>query len=138
MWNPWRHLRDQYPGVTVHTHRCLPDGTTGMQRPDIMWLDRRLLQSERRSTLAHEIIHLERGLVPDARWRGREERAVDTIAARRLVDLDELVDALLWTRQRDELATELWLDAGMLAALVGSITDAERAWIDAELERRQG
>lgn len=139
MWNPWRHLRDLLPHVTVHTHQRLPAGTLGIQQGDIVWLDRDLTQTERRCTLAHEIVHYERGPAPvEVWWREREERAVDQAAARRLVALEQLVDALLWTRQRDELAAELWVDDHTLAALARSLTPAERTWVDSELTRRQG
>lgn len=139
MWNPWRHLRDQLAGVTVHTHHRLPAGTMGLARGDIMWLCRDLTQAERRCTLAHEIIHLERGPAPPAGtwWAEREERAVHRAAARRLITLCELVDALLWAEHTDELAEELWVDSATVTALTESLTPAERAWVETEMNRRR-
>jgi hypothetical protein len=81
----------------------LPAETGGAvlaRRPGRAWivLDRRLDGAGRRSRLAHELVHLERG--PNRRdpasppqWDAvivREEAAVDREAARRLVPDDEL------------------------------------------------
>ncbi|GGB22253.1 hypothetical protein GCM10011489_08050 [Gordonia jinhuaensis] len=66
--------------------------------------------------------------------RAREELTVERIAARRLIALDHLVDVLRWTRSTGEVAAELWVDVPMLQALGRSLTDAERAWIDEQLE----
>lgn len=48
-----------------------------------------------------------------------------------------MLDVLYWTRNTDEIAAELWVDAAMLTAFVRSLTDDERAYIDKEIERRQ-
>ena len=66
--------------------------------------------------------------------QAREEETVERIAARRLIALDHLVDVLRWTRSTREVAAELWVDVPMLQALGRSLTDAERAWIDEQLE----
>ena len=68
--------------------------------------------------------------------RAREELTVERIAARRLVALEQLVDVLCWTRRTEEVADELWVDVPMLVALVQSLTDTERQWIDKQLEQR--
>ena len=68
---------------------------------------------------------------PGGHWsQGHEEWEVEQGAARRLVDIDELIDAARWTRWPDELAEELWIDADMLAALVDSLTAQERELVD--------
>ena len=67
----------------------------------------------------------------------REEIVVERIAARRLIDLEQLVDVICWSRNTEEIAAELWVDAAMLTAFVQSLTDDERRYIDREIERRQ-
>lgn len=96
-----------------------------------------MTQAERRSALAHELVHDERQVYPrDVVLAAREERVVETIAARRLIDLDRLVDVLRWTRHATEAAEELWVDVPMLLALIRSLTGDEREWIDEQLEDR--
>lgn len=96
-----------------------------------------MTQAERRSTLAHELVHDERQVYPrDVVLAAKEERTVETIAARRLIDLERVVDVLRWTRHASEAAEELWVDVPMFLAFVRSLTDDERAWIDEQLEDR--
>lgn len=52
------------------------------------------------------------------------------------IALDRLVDVLVWTRRTEEVAEELWVDVPMLVALVQSLTDRERDWIDEQLRER--
>jgi Zn-dependent peptidase ImmA (M78 family) len=95
-WNPWRALREQADVVLV---RSVPlAGPRGLaivfaDGEPVVALDPELGRVERRSVLAHELVHLERGLLPaDAPEHvvAKEERQVDDEAARRLVPVDEL------------------------------------------------
>ena len=96
-----------------------------------------MLGDERRCTIAHELVHDERRIFPaNPVLRAREELRVERIAARRLIALDRLVDVLVWTRRTEEVAEELWVDVPMLVALVQSLTDQERDWIDEQLHER--
>lgn len=132
-WNPWRHVGKHYPDIDVETRVELPGRVWGLTIGRTILLCRRLDQSARRSTLAHELIHLERGPVPeDARGRAREERAVSAEAARRLIPLEALADALRWTRDEHQLADALWVDRPTLRARMGSLDPVEVA----ELENR--
>lgn len=92
----WRDLGDEVLGETDH-HRRTVTLTTGMT------------QAQRRSTIAHEVAHIERGPVP-AFLEPREEVAVDVVAARRLISWPDLLDACRWARTLEELADELWVD----------------------------
>lgn len=84
----------------------------------------RLLQTERRSTLTHELVHLERG--PGVcGHEAREERAVEVEAARRLIDLAQLVDAVKWTDDVHELAFELWVDPDTVRIRLRSMPEHE-------------
>ncbi|HNP57924.1 MAG TPA: hypothetical protein PK331_11270 [Gordonia sp. (in: high G+C Gram-positive bacteria)] len=131
MFNPWRHLGEHLPHVDIIWTR-LPGDLRGLTDGRVIWMDPRLTQVQRRCTIAHEAVHCERGVPADA----REERAVEVIAARRLVALDALVDALVWSRHTCEVASELWVDVPVLVALVRSLSGRERAWIDEQLHER--
>ncbi|TWS20987.1 hypothetical protein FK529_05720 [Tsukamurella asaccharolytica] len=96
-----------------------------------------MTQAERRSALTHELIHDERQVYPrDVVLAAREERTVEALAARRLIDLNDLVEVLRWTRHEEEAAEELWVDVPMLLALIRSLTDDERMWINMRIEDR--
>lgn len=132
-WNPWRHVGKHYPHVVVDTRTELPGRLWGFTDGATIWLCRLLDQAARRSTLAHEVVHLERGPVPaDARGQAREERTVSAIAARRLITLDALADALRWTRDEHQLAEALWVDVPTLEARMAALDPVEVA----ELENR--
>lgn len=129
-WHPWRHLAQHYPHITVSTRHVLPDQVMGLRRGDRMWICATCGQAERRATLAHEIAHLERG------ERGHsivEERIVSQLAARRLIDLDQLVDALRWARDVTELADELWVDEPTVRCRLDCLDPVEVAELHAAL-----
>lgn len=96
----------------------------GFQRGRRICLCRTLTQAERRGTLTHELAHRERGPVPAA---AAEERAVDRIAARRLITVEQLLDGLRWTRDPDQLAEHLWVDLPALRARMDGLDPIEVA-----------
>ena len=135
-WHPWREA-GRRPHLVIE---CVPlaDNLRGCIRGGIIHLNADDLQAERRCTLSHELVHDERRIFPlDRTLRKREERTVESIAARRLISLDRLVDALRWSRNISEIADELWVDVPMLTALFRSLERDERKWIDDELRRRE-
>lgn len=136
-WHPWRHAAQVYPEVVINCRRELPAdvwGLTSFSRRKI-WLCKRLQQVHRRCTLTHELIHLERGALPaDPAAAAREERIVDELAARRLITLDDLTDALRWTRDSAELAEGLWVDGATLRTRMATLDPLETA----ELEHALG
>ncbi|MEV5360991.1 hypothetical protein AB0K45_11795 [Micrococcus luteus] len=106
-----------------------------MQTVGRIWLCRKLNQARRRCTLTHELIHLERGPVPvDPVGRAREELAVNVEAARRLITLAQLVEALRWTREPVELADQLWVDQPTLRARMDNLDPLEVAELEHHLE----
>jgi len=96
-WSPWGAV-GQLDHVEV-IRAILPDQVGGVcaRLGDrvVIVLDQRLSQAERRVTLAHELVHLERDSIDccfwaqaDGAWTGlqvREEMAVNREVARRLV-----------------------------------------------------
>lgn len=112
--HPWRPLRDQ-PDVRVLFVE-LPDGVLGFCDHDkqTIWLDSRMGQRQRRAVLKHERLHLERGRVC-GHWESMEERAVEIATSHALIALDDLVRALRWSRDLQEVAWELWVPAELVA-----------------------
>lgn len=94
-------------------------------------LDSRLTQRERRSALAHELVHHARGDVPcaphvDGWFDRRQETAVEDAAAVWLIPLAALVDALRWSQDETELADHLWVDVALVRHRLARLSDAEK------------
>lgn len=124
MYHPWRHLRS-LAAWTVRWASPL-SGSRG----ECHWatktitLDPRLLQAERRSVLAHELEHVDRGPMPG--WaRSREEEAVNALAARKLIEIRELGEALAWSLDPHEVADELWVDVPTVEARLRHLHPSE-------------
>ncbi len=103
---------------------------------DRIWMDPRQTQVERRCTIAHELAHIELGHVDGCTTR--EDREVDLLVARRLIEMPDLLDALRWAEDLREVADCLWVDEATLLARYDGLTREERAEIVAlhdELDR---
>lgn len=89
-WNPWRSLRER-PRAQLLWQRLV--GTPGFVEvgvggSEVIVLDPRVGRRQRRAVLAHELVHLDRGLLPAGTPRlvvDREEFQVRAETARRLV-----------------------------------------------------
>lgn len=120
IYHPWRVLGREWPHVElIHTDDLPPGRRADTNGVDEIRMRRRLLQVERRCSLAHELIHLERrdtGECPPA-----VEEAVTLEAARRLIPWEQLLAAVRWARGEQELADELWVTVPMLRARTGAL-----------------
>lgn len=138
MLHPWRELRNR-PDVTV-TFMTLPEGLLGFceHQTRTIYIAKGLRQRQRRAVLVHELTHLDRGpVVACDRLAGLEERTVERLASERMIELDALVHALLWGQDENELAEELWCDVATVRDRIASLTFHERAWVAAEIDRRE-
>lgn len=70
-------------------------------------MDPTILQVEKRCAIAHEIVHLELG--EHCTQGDPAEVRADRIAAGRLVTLEALTQAIIWSDDLDEVADELWV-----------------------------
>lgn len=130
--HPWRRLRD-LADVTLLWHDGGPAGLTNFGESTIS-LRRGLNQAERRSTVLHECLHVERGPVPLGMARGEEVR-VEKEAARLLMpDIKVVGEALAWAHDLGEAADELWVDEQMLRVRLQHLHPAERGWLKQRLE----
>lgn len=126
-YDPWEHCSQL--GLRVirrdlrKPHRALwhPPSRTVI-------LDRTLSQRERRCSLAHELVHVERG--DECRQAPRVEVEVHLVAARRLIPIEALVEGMRWTRDLHVLADELWVDAPTLECRLEHLSDCERAVLE--------
>jgi Zn-dependent peptidase ImmA (M78 family) len=94
-------------------------------------LARGMRQTERRCTAAHEYVHAVRGDLPScSAWHERkQERAVERVAARLLIPLEELARASLWSDDIAELADDLWVDVDTLRQRLRDLRPDERAYL---------
>lgn len=133
LYHPWRALRD-LAHVRLEWRDRLPNGDLGCthHRLHLVLMARRQTQAERRCTIAHELVHLERGPV-HIYHQAREEEAVEREAARRLISLEALADAMAWSTCSAEIAEELWVDEPMLKARMDALHPSERAYLQRRL-----
>lgn len=126
-WSPWRYWRTNHPNVVIYEAELAGDmlGCVDIEGGRI-WLDSRLTMAEKRSTLTHEIGHLERGSLCDPAAESIEERAVEEWAARQLIDVHALAHAVQWSCHIEEMAEELWVDEHLVRARFRCLTDAEQ------------
>ncbi|HEU5270905.1 MAG TPA: ImmA/IrrE family metallo-endopeptidase [Jatrophihabitans sp.] len=129
-YDPWRDVRLNWPEVRVVIERMTGD-LLGEARDGgaVIALRAGTSAAQRRCTLAHEIVHLERGLRDCGQWLHREEQAVHRTAARRLITLADLVAALRDLGGADDpgaLAQALDVDRETLSVRLATLDRDER------------
>jgi len=127
-YDPWRDLREHWPEVIV---RIVPmrGQLLGWTSYPVIALRAGTTAAQRRCTLTHEIVHLERGITDCGQWADREERYVHEEVARRLISVDDLAWAIRHvggTHDHGAIAALLEVDGETLQVRLGLITRAER------------
>jgi hypothetical protein len=113
-YDPWADLRENWPAVTVQLVPMAGDLLGEIrQGGSVIALRAGTTPGQRRSTLAHEIVHLERGADDCGWWQPREERRVHAEAARRLISLDALDEAVRLTLPGDRRSVASLLDVDL-------------------------
>lgn len=131
MWHPWRRLRAL---THVDLHWRPLDGLLGATNGrDLIVMDPRQSQVQRRCTIAHEVAHIELGHTSGC--SPLEEEAARRHAARRLIAMPDLLDVLCWTEELEEAADELWVDLDTLKARLDALTTGEQAQLCALYQR---
>ncbi|HCS2945774.1 TPA: ImmA/IrrE family metallo-endopeptidase [Shigella flexneri] len=133
MTNPWRSLRN-LAHVTLHWVHLPDDVLAETDGHKTIWMDPRQYQVQRRCSLMHELVHIERGDTDGCSDRG--ERDVEQEAARRLIPMTLLLDQLQWTGDFEELADGIGVDVPMLMARLDGLSEIERRMVVALWERR--
>lgn len=127
-YDPWEHAA-RLPGLRVVTGRPIVGGESVWGLTDFarrtVTLHRDLDEVEARTTLAHELVHLERGPVPPAET-AIEEALVDILVAARLIPVASLPSLAALVSRSDAVTVgrsigvdEFVLEAGVnLAAAI--------------------
>jgi len=129
-YDPW-HALDDLPEVTVLWRHQKPCGLY-YHHERMISLRVGLTAAQERCTLTHELVHAERGDfgVPEATLDARQELLVEREAARRLISLQALAEAVAWSCHPGEIAEALHVDLGTLRARLEALTDDERRVLD--------
>lgn len=132
--HPWRRLR-ALVHITLAWHDDGPMGLTDFEAGTIS-LRRGMSQAERRSTVLHECVHVERGPVPFGLVGKEEERVCRQVARELLPNVRAIADALAWADwDLVDAAEELWVDEDVLRCRLESMTHpAERAYMKQRFE----
>lgn len=95
--------------------------------------------AQRRCTLTHELVHLERGILDCGPWLQREEDMVHAEASRRLIPLERLAAGIRELGGGDDpgaLAHWLDVDGETLAVRLDRMTSTERRMLRRALARQ--
>ena len=128
-YDPWLDLAENWPEVQA-VIAPLPGDLLGLLRYPVIALRAGTSAAQRRCTLAHEIVHLERGVNDCGPWSAHEERWVHREVARRLIPVDELAAAVRSLGPRADLAQlaqALDVDRETAQVRLEVLTPAERA-----------
>jgi hypothetical protein len=105
-YDPWRDVSNNWPNVQV-VIEPMAGNLLGELRDDgrLIALRAGTSAAQRRCTLAHELVHLERALFDCGPWSNREESLVHAEVARRLIPLDALRAGIRSLGAVDDLGT---------------------------------
>jgi hypothetical protein len=132
MIHPWRRLR-AFTHIELRWH---DDGDMGETDHEEGWISirRGMTQAERRCTVQHELIHVERGTTLEGVLNDREELQVRRLTARSMLpDIRVVGEALAWARDHVEAADELWVDEAVLLDRLHGLHPAERHYLTRRL-----
>ena len=131
MHHPWRELRDRGDHVRLLWTE-FNDGRVGATVGNDIYLDRRLLQSEKRCAIQHEQMHIEFG--HDGCQSEKDEARVRKLTAQRLIHRDDLIRAMQWAMSLEEAADELWVTPEVLRDRLHFMHPSEKLLIAAAVE----
>lgn len=127
VFHPWRGLRNLSEVALRWQDRDDEMGHVDYSPPCVT-ITIGMTQAERRCTLTHELVHLERGQCPPGD-EDREELIVEREAARRLIDIRKLGETLAWAPHEEDAAEELWVDVPTLQARLAGLHPSERHYL---------
>lgn len=119
-------------GICVQETR-LPAGLEGVWDPSqkTIWLKKRLPVASMACTLAHELIHLERG--DTGHQSDKVERLIEREAARRLIPFENLLE-VDWGQPLEKIADDLWVDEATLEVRLATLGGAENELLHARIQ----
>lgn len=144
IYDPWADLRGREHITFGITHLPAGEGWWLPQIPAIV-LNTGLSRIERRCVLAHELVHADDNTTQcagdgpgTARIARRREANADEIAARRLISMEQLIDALQWALSPEEIAEHLDVTPRLARIRVMTLTDSEKEEIEKLLQQVGG
>ncbi len=130
-YDPWVDLRQNWPHVTVVIEPMTGDLLGEVREGGrVIALRADTSAAQRRCTLAHELVHLERGIQDCGPWLQREEDQVHAEASLRLIPLASLASAIRALGGTDDpaaLAQWLDVDGDTLATRLSRLSRSEHA-----------
>lgn len=130
--SPWEYVGERYPEWVVRFTdlRGLPELMSWDEKVILLELHRGM--AERRCDLAHALGHL------DLEHRGdtfnmKHEEAARRYAAKMLIDLEPLADAMAWSESREEVAELLRVDLPTLSKRLEHLHPGERGYLQRRL-----
>lgn len=138
-YDPWRDAALRYPGVHIEWHDIWPCHGAWHPETDVILVDQAISRAERRCALAHELAHMDTGdRATGVCWfAARQETAADRVAARRLIEVEDLGRVLRWSSDRREIAELLNVSLNVLAIREANVTDDEYAYLRAVVNRKE-
>jgi hypothetical protein len=139
-YDPWTDLRQNWPHVRVVIEPMTGD-LLGEVREDgqLIALRADTSAAQRRCTLTHELVHLERGILDCGPWLQREEGLVHAEVSLRLIPLASLAAAIRALGGADDsaaLAHWLEVDSETLSIRLNRMGSAERRSLRRSLARQ--
>jgi hypothetical protein len=139
-YDPWVDLRENWPHVKVVIETMTGD-LLGEVRDDgqVIALRADTSAAQRRCTLTHELVHLERGILDCGPWLQREEDLVHAEVSQRLIPLASLAAAIRELGGVDdpaEIAHWLEVDSETLAVRLDRMRSSERRLLRRALARQ--
>jgi hypothetical protein len=129
-YDPWRDLADNHPHIRVVLVPMRGDLLGELREAGlVIALRSGTTAAQRRCTLTHELVHLERGIRECGPWQQREELAVHREAARRLIPMGALLRGVTVAAHSSGtglLADELGVDSDTLDVRLASLNRSER------------
>lgn len=139
MYDPGDDLAMRYPDWVWRRRdlRGIPEVLC--RRRQVILTDRPLDRIESRCTLAHAVAHLDLQhlSVFDGVVEAREELAADKLAARRLLRVDDMADALMEDRPTEDTARLLRVTLDVLRTRDRFMHPAERGYLARRLSMRE-
>lgn len=130
--NPWHVLR-ALEHIELRWHDGGVMGRTS-HTGGFISLRRGMSWAERRCTVLHECLHVERGPMPRGLKAKDEESVRRETALRMIPEIGAVGDALAWSLSMEEAADELGVDIYVLRYRLKHMSPLERAWLHARLE----
>lgn len=135
-WHPWRALGRLSHVIVEWTDDLPPDVLGDTDGVTHIRIATGQLQTERRCTITHELVHVEQGHIGccDQRAEGQVRRE----AARRLITIAALSEAAVFHGDDLEgLADDLWVDLDTLLTRLNHLHPSERGYLRRRIERRE-